>query len=146
MDEFLPIADQLNILFEMRRNPEGRPYTLYEVSTATGVSLSTISQMRTGRIQNPQLNTVRAMAQFFNVTLQYFETASVEACYALLNAGRPDQPQPMSEVAFRASNLSQKSQKDLLTIIRWIRAAEQQSESGELPPLPSLSGDDDEQP
>ena len=50
MQSYLPLSDQLNLLFETRLHPDERPYTLQEVSEQTGVSLGTISQIRGGRI------------------------------------------------------------------------------------------------
>ncbi len=65
MDDYLPLSEQIKILFYSVRHPDGRPFTLQEVSEASGVSLGTIGQMRSGKLKNPQLNTLRALAQFF---------------------------------------------------------------------------------
>jgi transcriptional regulator with XRE-family HTH domain len=144
MSDYLPLSEQLNILFEVVTHPSGRPFTLNEVSEPTDLSLATISQMRNGKIKNPQLNTLRELCRFFNVPLRYFETTSPAECYALLT-GNTDKITPeINEIAFRASNLSPKSQRDLLTVIKWVQAAEaQQKEGHHLPPLPGLEDYDD---
>ena len=143
MEEYLPIAEQLNLLFDAVRHPSGRPYTLQEVSDGSGVSLATISHLRSGRIQNPQLSTLREIAHFFNVPLRFFDAQSREEGYEILAQGKT-KPAPVSEIAFRASSLSPAAQRDLLTIIKWIQAAEQQRKAGlEVPPLPNLESDDD---
>ena len=147
MSAYLPVSDQLNLLFETRQHPDGRPYTLQEVSEATGVSAGTISQMRAGHSTNPQLSTLRALCHFFQVPLRYFETRSSEECYAILSEVQSPPPSSASEIAFRASNLSPKSQRDILTIIKWVQSAEQQRQQGEdLPPLPGLVDDDEDIP
>ena len=73
MGEFLVVSDLLKILFEEVKHPSGRSYTMQEVSDGTGISLATISQMRTGKIKNPQLNTLRELCKFFKVPLRFFE-------------------------------------------------------------------------
>lgn len=146
MEEYLSVAEQLNILFDHVRHPEGRPYQLQEVGEATGISLGTISQMRTGKIKNPQLNTLRALCRFFNIPLRYFETRTAEECYAII-ANRTDKPEvkALNEIALRASSLPPRAQQDILTVIRWVQAAEKQrKEGGDLPPLPNLEVEDDD--
>lgn len=144
MEDFLPVSEQMNILFDAVRHPDGRPYTLQEVSDATGVSLGTISQMRGGHIKNPQLNTLRALCRFFSIPLRYFETRTAEECYAILSDETETDAAPLNEIAFRASGLSPRSQRDILTVIKWLQAAEQQDGGGNaLPPLPNLEDDED---
>ena len=146
MDDYLLVATQLNILFAEVPHSEGRPFTLKEVSGATGISLGSLSHLRTGRILNPQLNTLRELCHFFNIPLRYFETQTEEQCYAIIAADRQEATAPeMSEIALRATQLSEKSQRDVLTIIKWVQAAEQQHQNGQgLPPLPGLEGYDNE--
>src|SRR5262245_31939866 len=45
-----PFATLLNQLFATRLSPEGRPYTLTEVSQATGISVPYLSYVRKGTI------------------------------------------------------------------------------------------------
>ncbi len=136
---YLTFAEQLRILFDVRQHPDGRSYTLQEVSDSTGIALATLSQMRTGKIKNPQLNTVREISHFFAVPLRYFETASLEECYAILT-GQSDGAAPtLNEIAFRATHLSPQAQQDILRIIKWVQVAEQTLGEGEqLPPLPGF--------
>ena len=143
MGAYLPVADQLKILFDAVRHPDGRPYTLQEVSEATGVALATISHMRSGRIQNPLLSTLREIARFFDVPLRYFEAKTPEECYGLLTQENTALPL-VNEIAFRASSLSPRAQRDILTLIKWVQAAEQQRKTGgDVPPLPNLEGYDE---
>ncbi|GAB4531501.1 MAG: hypothetical protein OHK0046_52280 [Anaerolineae bacterium] len=145
MAEYLPLADQLNLLFETVKKPDQSTYTLKDVSEATGVSLPTLSQLRTGKSTNPQLSTLRALCQFFNVPLRYFDTTSVEECLAIIAEGRhKDDPDHTNFIGIMASTLSPQGQRDLLTIIRWARLAEQQAANApDEAPMPRL-GDDDQ--
>ena len=143
MANFLSVAEQLNVLLNSRTHPSGRVYTLQEVSEGTGIGAATISQMRTGRIKNPQLSTLRALCEFFDIPLRYFQTRTVEECYAVLQNRDADSAQSgeITEIAFRVTHLSREAQQDILTIIKWVQAAEQSLKQGvgNLPPLPRLT-------
>lgn len=145
MSTYLPLHQQIQCLFDEVHHPDGRAYTLKEVSTATGISIGTISQMRSGKIDNPQLNTLRDICHFFGVPLRFFETTSLDECYALLHqADDVTSEETLSEIAFRAIDLSPEAQRDILKVIQWVQAAEQLRQSGvALPPLPSLESYDD---
>lgn len=145
MEDYLAVSIQLTILFDAVKHEGKRPFTLQEVSDATGISVGTLSQLRTGRIENPQLNTLREICRFFRVPLRYFETRTEQECYALIQGTNNDDTPELNEIAFRATNLSPNSQRDVLTIIKWVQAAEAQRKAGmELPPLPGLESYDDE--
>lgn len=65
----------LNHLFATRLTPEGRPYTLTEVSKATGMSVPYLSILRKGTIVAVPFHRVEALARFFHVSLDYFSQA-----------------------------------------------------------------------
>lgn len=149
MDDYLPLSEQIRILFDSVRHADGRPFTLQEVSEATGVSLGTVGQMRSGKINNPQLNTLRALAQFFRVPLRYFETRTREECYAVLSNPTLLEKPTLNEIAFRASGLSAQAQQDILSLIKVFQQEEKQrrdkSESAsefDDEPDEEMSGDD----
>jgi transcriptional regulator with XRE-family HTH domain len=146
MPDALSISEQLNILFEVIQHPDGRPFTLQEVSEQIDVSLATLSQLRTGRIKNPQFSTLRELCRFFDVPLRYFETTTREECYAILAGDKEAPPVALNEIAFRASSLSPQAQQDILNVIKWVQAAEQMRREGrDLPPLPGLDGSSENQ-
>src|ERR671938_2046547 len=62
----------LNHLFATRLTPEGRPYTLTEVSKGTGLSVPYLSILRKGTIGSVPFQRVAALARFFQVPLDYF--------------------------------------------------------------------------
>jgi transcriptional regulator with XRE-family HTH domain len=65
-------AALLNHLFATRLTPQGRPYTLTEVSKATGMSVPYLSMLRKGTIGAISFQRVEALARFFHVPLDYF--------------------------------------------------------------------------
>lgn len=65
-------AKLLNHLFATRPAPSGRPYTLTEVSKATGLSVPYLSILRKGTISAVPLQRAAALARFFKVSLDYF--------------------------------------------------------------------------
>lgn len=140
MPAYLPVAEQLQILFATLKKPDGKLYTMQEVSRATGVSLPTLSQLRSGKITNPQLNTLRAICTFFQIPLRYFDTCTPSECLAILTAAPTDDANEadtgISLITTMAAGLSRAAQEDLLTVIQWAHAAEQQLMDGQdLPPI-----------
>lgn len=139
MSSYLELHKQVQILFERILHPDGRPYTLKEVSDGTGISLGTLSHIRSGRISNPGFTSMRSLSDFFDIPLKYFQTRSVEECYAILVDKQQEEITEISEIAFRTTQLSSKSQLDVLAIIKWIQAAEELRKQGQnIPHLPSL--------
>jgi len=121
-------------------HPAGRSYTLQEVSEATEISLGTLSHIRNGKISNPGFKSMRRLSEFFGVPLKYFQTTSIEECYAIIADKQLEDVAEISEIAFRTTQLSPKSQRDVLAIIKWVQAAEELRKQGQdIPHLPSLN-------
>jgi transcriptional regulator with XRE-family HTH domain len=62
----------LNYLFATRRRPDGKEYTLTEVSQATGLRKEYLSNLRTGKITEPPLSRAQLLADFFGVNVGFF--------------------------------------------------------------------------
>src|ERR671932_335167 len=95
----------LNHLFATRLTPEGRPYTLTEVSKATGLSVPYLSYLRKGTINAVPVQRAAALARFFHVPLDYFsqEGRPVDTMDALV---REALAKPLvREVALRAGKV-----------------------------------------
>ena len=135
--EQLPLKDLINFLFDNILHPDGRPYTTQEVTDHVRISHATINQMRTGRSKNPTLPTLQEICSFFDVPLSFFECSSLDECYAVLNEKPAAKTESVAEITFRASQLSEASQKDLLRVIAWVEAAERERrETGRVPGFP----------
>lgn len=136
-NEPLQLKDLVNFLFDTVRQPNGEPYTLQEVAGELDISPATIHQLRTGRIKNPTLPTLKELGRFFNVPLNFFECETYDECHRVLGAAGVAMSPGTAKIAFRASKLSPKSQQDLLKIIAWVEAAERERLTGrELPDFP----------
>ncbi|MFJ7275464.1 helix-turn-helix domain-containing protein [Kitasatospora sp. NPDC098663] len=124
------IAKRLNYLFK-HRHPAGRgPYTIAEAAAGTDVSESTIKQLRSGAKANPTINTLRALAAFFDVPPTYWVTDNPEQVFAerdLVNAMRDAGVQ---SIALRSQGLSAKNMARITDMLDMAR------ESQGLPPIP----------
>jgi len=135
--EPLPLKELINFLFDNILHPDGRPYTTQEVTDHVRISHATINQMRTGRSKNPTLPTLQEVCRFFDVPLSFFECSSLDECYTVLNEKPESKTESVAEITFRASQLSEDSQKDILRVIAWVEAAERERrETGRIPGFP----------
>ncbi len=107
-----PFSALVNYLFATRLSPEGRPYTLREVSDATGGKLSSpyLSYLRTGKIANPPADRVQLLADVFGVDVGYF-TGKYSAPHAPVSTTDEELWEALSkplvrEVAKRAARVS----------------------------------------
>lgn len=68
------IAAKIEYLFNTVRRPDGREYTYDEIERGTQgrVSRSYVWKLRNGRSQNPSLDVIEALAEFFHVPPEFF--------------------------------------------------------------------------
>src|SRR5919109_2774002 len=110
-------AALLNHLFATRLTPAGRPYTLTEVSKATGLSVPYLSILRKGTIGAVSLHRAATLARFFRVPLDYFsqEGLPVDTTGDLV---REALAQPLvREVALRAAKVGMAQRALLLQML-----------------------------
>lgn len=67
-----PLSVKLRQLLDERRKPDGRRYTLDELSAATGLSPSYLKYLLSGQRDNPSKNALQLLATFFSVDPSYF--------------------------------------------------------------------------
>lgn len=124
----------LNHLFATRLAPEGRPYTLTEVSKATGMSVPYLSILRKGTIAAVPFQRVEALARFFHVPLDYFSQAGPPVD-TLDDLVREALAQPLvREVALRAGKVGM-AQRAL--VLQMLDHAAQVLQELAAPPPPS---------
>lgn len=122
------VADLVNLLFEVIRRPDGKRYTEQQVSEKTGIYDKTINAIRTGKTSNPGIITIRKLSNFFEVPLNYFNATSLAECYGILEQKRDNDnipSSPFNEIALRSMHLSERTQRDVLLILEWVQATEQ---------------------
>lgn len=152
----MAVKDLLEFLFKHIHHPEGRPYSVTEVADATNLSYVTIYTLLQGRSKKPTLPTVQALCDFFGVPLGFFECRSYDECYKVLENSKNEENDSvggrnsaqMGEIIFRAQDLSPEGQQDLITLIKWVQAAERERKAGrDVPNLPTsgepLEGDEE---
>ena len=113
-------AALFNQLFATRLSPEGRPYTLTEVSQATGMSVPYLSYVRKGTIGAVPVHRAAPLARFFGVPLDYF--SQDEPPVEMLDDDvREALAQPLvRELVLRVGNLSLAQRALVLEILEHI--------------------------
>lgn len=107
-------AERLNRLFDAVRGPDGRPYTndavIAAIQVAGGATISRgyLSELRSGKKDNPTLRAIVALAAFFGVDPAYFvaDSAAAESGAAELELVRAMRDAEVRNLAMRASRLS----------------------------------------
>lgn len=88
------LAQKVDWLFDLRRTPQGRQITYGQVQRQTGnrITASYVWKLRTGAMSNPGLSALEALADFFQVPLDYFSEGGeyLEGSVRLTAAMRED--------------------------------------------------------
>ena len=126
------LAEQLTRLFTTVPRPGSRDYWTNEDAAAaitdagTAISPGYLSQLRTGKRDNPSARHLAAIARLFEVPIEYFfdpdVATKIDADLRLLTAVRDTGVQ---SIALRAQGLSQKSLEGLAAMVERIRQLEQ---------------------
>lgn len=127
-DTAIDFAKKLNTLFETRTKPDGTKYTQEEVIQGTKGVLTRayLWKLRTGRAKNPGFNIVQALADFFDIDINYFRVSEDEEKAVLEKAQRS---KLVSEVALRASMYSEETVLAIINMMEYIE--KNRSEKGE---------------
>lgn len=125
----------INLLFNQITQPDGRPYTSKEVSEKTGVSLSMISQLRTGNRSNPSLDLTKALLGFFNVPLSYMEAKTKEEALEIIQNRNLEKP-PIRFRGVEEIGLSPKVQKQVEALLKFVVQFEKAVAEGLPEPAP----------
>lgn len=118
-DTAIDFAKKLNTLFEKKTKLDGSKYTQEEVIQGTKGLLTRayLWKLRTGRAKNPGFNIVQALANFFEVDINYFQ-ATEDKEQELLEQAKKNKL--ISEVALRASMYSEETVLAILTMMEYI--------------------------
>lgn len=118
-DTAIDFAKKLNTLFETKTKLDGSKYTQEEVIQGTKGVLTRayLWKLRTGRAKNPGFNIVQALADFFDVDINYFRVSEEEEKALLEKAQRN---RLVSEVALRASMYSEETVLAIINMMEYI--------------------------
>jgi transcriptional regulator with XRE-family HTH domain len=118
-DTQIDFTRKLNTLFDKKSNRDGSKITQEDVIKGTNGVLTRayLWKLRTGRAKNPGFNIVQALADFFEVDINYFRVDEREEA-KLIEQGRKDRL--VGEIALRASMLNDQTKLALLSMLDFI--------------------------
>jgi transcriptional regulator with XRE-family HTH domain len=124
-----PLAELLNVLFDKRRKPDGRPYSNEDVASAIRAAEGQITQsyiwmLRRGTREDPKISHLKMLADFFEVPSGFFLDPDVfEATMAELS-GEPAKDTGESKLdrvmLRRVNEMSPQSRKLVMSMIRHV--------------------------
>src|SRR5512145_348325 len=110
-DQPLTTTQQLQLLLSQIIAGQHQPCSLHEIAAATGLSVQTLAKLVNGQTQEPRLDTLRRLCQFYGISLDYFAGESAAACQAYLRQQRlTTAAEVIQEIAHQTQHLSQRSQ------------------------------------
>ena len=118
-DTLKDFAEKLNMLFEMKRKSDGSKYSQEDVIQGTNGVLTRayLWKLRTGRAKNPGFNIVQALADFFDVNINYFRTDESQPEEIVEKSVRDELLEQMS---LRASMHSDDTIKAIISMMDYI--------------------------
>lgn len=124
MSDHISIARQMQLLLEYTPEPNTRPSTIDSLAEALGITQQTLQNILHERIDNPRLNTLKALCQFYRISLDYFDLPTEEKCRHYLAAQQLKQaPVAVQLIENETHNLTGKAQRNVLSALKWISAA-----------------------
>ena len=118
-DTLKDFAEKLNMLFEMKRKSDGSKYSQEDVIQGTNGVLTRayLWKLRTGRAKNPGFNIVQALADFFEVDINFFRTDESQPEEIVEKSVRDELLEQMS---LRASMHSDDTIKAIISMMDYI--------------------------
>lgn len=127
------IADKTNRLFDVVRNEtSGRPYTNAEVARMSVGDLSeeNVGQIRAGKLTNPSMNQVVALADVFGVHPSYFLDTARKPPLLDEEAMRIFQDETVSAIAHKSLHLPGRERQMILNIIQQFEETQEADDGG----------------
>lgn len=112
-------SQQVSLLINEGIASTGQSASVAEVARAIGVSHQALMNLVRGKSDNPRLDTVRGLCAFYNISLDYFDCPTEDACRHYLIEQR--QTALLREIALLSARLSPKGQRNVLALIEWVR-------------------------
>lgn len=124
--ERISLAQQLHLLINTLRLPQGQPYTLTAIAEKTGITPQTLFNLLHKRNDNPRINTLRLICDFYGISLIYFESQTEQECMEYLRRQQYQRTSPLvQELQREVETLSERGKRNVLTVLEWIRLASQ---------------------
>jgi transcriptional regulator with XRE-family HTH domain len=118
-DTLKDFTEKLNMLFEMKRKSDGSKYSQEDVIQGTNGVLTRayLWKLRTGRAKNPGFTIVQALADFFDVNINYFRTDESQPEVIVEKSLRD---KLLDEMSLRASMHSDDTIKAIISMMDYI--------------------------
>lgn len=118
-DTPIDFAKKLNALFETKTKMDGSKYSQEEMIQGTNgvITRAYLWKLRTGRAKNPGFNIVQAIADFFEVDINFFRVSEDKENTMLEEAKRS---KLVNEVALRASMYSDETVLAIINMMEYI--------------------------
>jgi transcriptional regulator with XRE-family HTH domain len=123
MEAELPLARKFEILLDEAAAAHGRSHSMTALSEDTGLALNTLSRLKTGRIEDPRLSTLRLIAGFFDISLDYFSCRTEDACFEFLKDERRRRS-TVPEIATRVREMSGEVMEEVNKMVDYNRMLE----------------------
>lgn len=124
MNERISIARRMKLLLEHTPNPHTRPSTVIGLAEAIGLTQQTLQNILHERIDNPRLNTLRALCGFYKISLDYFDLPTEETCRHYLAAQQlKTAPMMIHQIDHETHSLTERGQHNILSSLEWMNAA-----------------------
>ena len=119
-DTLKDFTDKLNMLFEKKRKSDGSKYSQEDVIQGTKGVLTRayLWKLRTGRAKNPGFTIVQALADFFEVDINYFRTDESQPEVVVEKSLRDEL---LEEMSLRASMHSDDTIKAIISMMDFIK-------------------------
>jgi transcriptional regulator with XRE-family HTH domain len=131
------LAQKVDWLFDVHRSPQGKQFTYGYVQRATGgrITASYVWKLRTGAMGNPGLSALEALADFFQVPLDYFSQGgeyledTIRLAHGMSHNGGGRQD-TLRRLAARAGTLSDDHLRAVVELAEYLGAHEQPASTG----------------
>lgn len=108
------LSQRLQALFDRVRRPDGRRWTLQEVAQATGLSVSYLWRLRSGRASNPTRAVLERIAAFFGVPVSLLVEQDGGSALTEPESGSHDRLNALLDEAMAAHSRNQLAEAESL--------------------------------
>jgi transcriptional regulator with XRE-family HTH domain len=121
MPTSVTLAEKIDLLFKYGES-RGLSVSYRAIAQATEENANNIRKIHLGKNANPGLRILTALAEYFGVSLAYFECQSKKECQDYLR--QQAQTKLLGEIAMRAEGISEAGLKTIEQMIEYVRDAE----------------------
>lgn len=122
------LAKKIDLLFKNFKKPDGQEFTYQEVEEGTNkaVTGAYVWKLRTGKAENPGYRVLKALSDFFGVSVSYFfdEQEPSEEYVQKLRLAAELHKAGVAHIALRASDLDEAGRRAVLEMIEYVRKAQ----------------------